>query len=290
MFLDHLQVRQGRHVSVVAVSVIILTTVVACQASAQQTAPPVNLQGDTSQAPSAQTVRIIQAMINWDHAPATPINPQGIHLCFVQFDKRKVGGHNMVVYRGYAPGVATDQQYALITWPIGGQMQIVANQVWINNHGLLMCAQPTKEEQNADSVSEKDEIDFVVEAGKGEPKRFALVSQDPKLVIPGTLVPYPLEAKDKACSMQALLAGPHGEAFILEGSGFAPQAEVKLDSVSAGEHQTGTFHSSPTGQLTTTILPFVEGKDHGVAEVHLSAPDCNLSLKLPWGKDSYHVE
>jgi hypothetical protein len=166
----------------------------------------------------------------------------------------------------------------------------VVAEVWLNDRGLLMRSKPTSEEQNSDSVREQDEVVLVVHAGKGEPKRFALVSEDQKLLVPGTLVPYPLEAKDKACGVQALLASPHGEAFLLEGSGFPRLATVNIESISAGERQTANFQSSPTGELTATVFPFVVGKDSGIVEVHLSTPDCKLDLKLPWGKDSYHIE
>lgn len=260
-------------------------------AHAQATTPVgVNLQGDKKHDPSTETVNALQTMINWDRAPVIAQNPQGIHLRFAQFDKRKIGDGNFIVYRAYAPGIPTGQRYSLIQWTVGESLQSVTDDVWVNDRGLLMCSKPAKEQLNADSVPTENEVDFVVQAGRGEPKRFALISEDHRTIIPGTLVPYPLEAKDKTCSVQALLASPQGEAFLLEGSGFAPQVEVKLDSVSAGEHQTGAFQSSPTGQLTTTVFPFVEGKDRGIAEIHLSTPDCSLNVKLPWGKDSYHVE
>jgi hypothetical protein len=219
-----------------------------------------------------------------------PLNPQGLHLRFAQFNKHKTADGNAIVYRVYASGAPTNQRYSLVSWTVGEQLQSAVPEVWLNSSGLLMRSQPTQEEQNADSVSEQHELDLVVQARKGEPKRFAIVSEDQKLLVPGTLVPYPIEAKDKACGVHALLASPHGEAFLLEGSGFARNTTVKVDSISAGEHQTANFQSSVLGELNATIFPFVVGKDSGVAEVHLSTPACNLELKLPWGKDSYHLE
>jgi len=275
----------------VAVLMFVMAPAVHAQSPApKDPAPAANLQGDKSHPPAPETLKLLQGMTNWDHAPAMPLNPQGLHLRFAQFDKRKTANDNAVVYRAYASGAPTGQRYSLVSWTVGEPLQSVVAEVWLNERGLLMCSKPTSEQQNADSVSEHDEINLVIQAGKGEPKRFALVSEDQKLLVPGTLVPYPIEAKDKACSVQALLASPHGEAFLLQGSGFPRQTTVNVESISAGERQTGNFQSSVTGELTATVFPFVEGKDSGVAEVHLSTPDCKLDLKLPWGKDSYHIE
>jgi hypothetical protein len=270
---------------------LVMPTAVHAQAPAPgNAAPAVTPQGDKSPPPAPETQKLIQGMVNWDQAPAMPLNPQGFHLRFAQLNKRKTANGNAILYRVYATGAPTNQRYSLVSWTVGEQLQSVVAELWLNDHGLLMRSKPTQEEQNADSVSEQHELDLVVQARKGEPKRFAIVSEDQKLLVPGTLVPYPIEAKDKACGVQALLASPHGEAFLLEGSGFARHTTVKVDSISAGEHQTASFQSSVLGELTATIFPFVVGKDSGVAEVHLSTPDCNLDLKLPWGKDSYHIE
>ena len=274
----------------ISVAILLLVTTTGGHSQATAPAPAINLQGDKSHPPAPETLKVIQGMINWDQAPAMPLNPQGLRLRFAQFDKRKIAGGKAVVYRAYASGAPTGQRYSLVSWIVGQQLQTVVAEVWLNDHGLLMSTKPTIEQQTADSVPEQDEIDLVVLAGKGEPKRFALVSEDQKLLIPGTLVPYPIEAKDRACSIQALLASPHGEAFLLEGSGFSRKVPVNVESLSAGERQTANFQSSVLGELTATVFPFVEGKDSGVAEVHLSTPDCKLDLKLPWGKNSYHIE
>lgn len=273
-----------------AILLSVMTAALCAQAPAPSPPPAITLQGNNSPPPSSQTAKVIQGMINWDQAPAMPMNPQGLHLRFAQFDKRKTADGNAVVYRAYATGAPTNQRYSLVSWVVGGQLQAMAPEVWLNNRGLLMCSKPTEEQQNADSVAAKDEIDFIVQARKGEPKRYAIVSEDQKLLVPGTLVPYPIEAKDKACSVRALLASPNGEAYLLEGSGFARHVTIKVDSISAGEHQTANFQSSVLGELTATVFPFVAGKDSGVTEVHLSTPDCNLELKLPWGKDNDHIE
>jgi hypothetical protein len=90
--------------------------------------------------------------------------------------------------------------------------------------------------------------------------------------------------------VQAVLAASQAGVLFLEGTGFAPNTAVALDSVSAGEHQSATFSSNDKGELFTAMFPFVKDQDRGVVDVHLSTPDCNLKLSVPWGKDSYHVE
>jgi hypothetical protein len=247
------------------------------------------MQGDKSQLPSAQTVETLKTMINWDRVPAKA-NSLGVFLRLSQFDKRRIGDSNYIVYRAYAAGAPTNQNYKALSWTLGTPVQQMPGKIWVNKHGLLMRSEPTKEQQNADSVPEENEFDFVIQAAKGEPRRFILGSEDTKLIIMGTAVPYPFEVKDQACSVQVLLASPDGDAFILKASGFAGQIEAQVDSTSGGLHQMGKYQTSPTGEFITILFPFVEGKDRGVAEVHISAPACSLAMNLPWGKDSYHVE
>jgi len=261
---------------------------------AQGAVPPlpsgVNLQGDTSHPPSADVIKMITAMRGWDSAKATPINPSGLKLRFVEFDKRKINGGNFIAYRAYADGAPTSIHYSLILWPLDGQMQVVMQDLYVNKKGLLMCNKPTPAQENSDSVAEQDEVDLLMQSAKGEPKRYALVSEEPKLFIPGTVVSYPLESKDKACEAQALIGTSEAALLFLKGKGFAPKIQIALESTSAGEHQSATFTSDDNGELFTALFPFVEGKDHGIVDIHLSTPDCTLKLSVPWGKDSYQVE
>jgi hypothetical protein len=103
-------------------------------------------------------------------------------------------------------------------------------------------------------------------------------------------VSYPIESTDKTCFVQAVLATSQSDVLFLEGKGFAPNTAVALDSVSAGEHQSASFSSNGKGELFTAMFPFVKDKDRGVVDIHVSTPNCNLKLSVPWGKDSYHVE
>ena len=136
----------------ISVAILMLVTTSAGHSQATAPAPAINLQGDKSHPPAPETLKVIQGMINWDQAPAMPLNPQGLHLRFAQFDKRKIAGGKAVVYRAYASGAPTGQRYSLVSWIVGQQLQTVVAEVWLNDHGLLMSTKPIIEQQTADSM------------------------------------------------------------------------------------------------------------------------------------------
>jgi hypothetical protein len=79
-------------------------------------------------------------------------------------------------------------------------------------------------------------IDLVVYAGKAEPKRFGLVSDD-EAHVRGFMgvVPFPNSTTDKGCRLESIIGTPNGESTFIQGDGFEPNAELTIDSQSYDE-------------------------------------------------------
>jgi len=64
-------------------------------------------------------------------------------------------------------------------------------------------------------------------AGKTEPKRLSLVSNDSSQ-LKGfiAVVPFPNETTDKGCRLESIIGTPKGEVTYVQGSGFEPNEEL----------------------------------------------------------------
>jgi hypothetical protein len=165
---------------------------------------------------------------------------------------------------------------------------VIADEVYVNAKGLLMVHKPRPEQEDKDIVEDADEIDLATSAARGEPVRFVLASADGAVLIPGTVVLYPIESKDGTCKLEVRLGLPDGEAVLIYADGLPPKSEVPIQLASAGEAEAGKFSVNASGHAATIDLPYVDGKDSGTLKVTLATKGCSTSVEIPWGKGSYH--
>jgi hypothetical protein len=85
-----------------------------------------------------------------------------------------------------------------------------------------------------------DPIHLAVFAGKGEPKRFALVSNDKKQKQKGfvQVIPFPNITKDQQCRLEVVLGTPLSEVVFIQGGGFEPNSLLTTVSQSEDERLT----------------------------------------------------
>ena len=242
--------------------------------------------------PLEQLPANIQQMLNtqvvWDNGFNHPGGPR---LHFVKVDEVTRPEGHFVRYRIYAGGVPEATPYILAAWTIGkdlADLKVLSNLVYVNRKGLLLTRRPKADEEDLDTVGQDAEYDLGVQAADGEPLRLVLRSPDNKVLVPGTLVPFPIESIDKSCRLSALLATPDGEAILIEGDGFQPNSEVLLQSDSAGEQRTSQKPVDASGHVQFVDLPYVTGKDAGMLNATISTKDCTVSINIPWGKGTYH--
>ena len=219
----------------------------------------------------------------WDQSGAMAAT----RLIFTEKSRKKTDQGTVITYDVSAPGLPRDQHYTLIAWPLNRGIEPVRNGISLTADGKLTCTGKTQ----ADCKPDADPIiSIAVQAAKGEPKRFGLISDDQKAKALGTVVPFPIIGKDASCSLEVLLATPDGSVAMVKGSGFAPNTSVPISSDSAGEVVTGIWKVDDKGNLMSSVLPQVRGKTSGDTTILVKAPECSPKITFHWGKDSYRVE
>jgi hypothetical protein len=255
--------------------------------TSKQTAPSVLVEVTPSVKAGEELKADLQRQIGWDDNLPSEVNPTGLQFQFSKIgDKTFPQGH-AVNYRAYVHGAAENKKYSLGIWKVGAEMQILPTDVYVNAKGLLMDHKPRPDQENKDSVEEEDEIDLALQAARGEPIRVVLATADGKLMVPGTVVPFPIVGKDKNCRLEIRLATPDAEAILVYADGLPPNTEVPFQSNSAGEQGQASFSVNAHGHAATADMPYVEGKASGVVKETLATKECSVSVEIPWGKGSY---
>jgi hypothetical protein len=241
---------------------------------AQQSIPP-------------KIVAQLKQQIGIDDALPDESNPSGLHLRFARFAENDSDQGHFAVYRAYVLGASEKLKYTLAMFKIGQPAQILPGDVYVNAKGLLMANKPQPSQENEDFVDSDDEVDFAIQAARGEPVRFVLATPDGKTLIPGTVVPYPIVSEDHGCRLEMRLALPEGIAVLIYADGLPPNSEIPFQSISEGESHPGVLHTNSAGHAATIDLLYVAGKDMGTLKVTLNTRGCATSVEVPWGKGTY---
>jgi hypothetical protein len=256
--------------------------------ASKQSSPPVVLLARPTVKQGDELKADIQKQVGWDDNLPSSENPSGLRFQFVKFGDLNVPQGHVINYRAYVPGAPRDKKYHLGVWKVGTDIQILPTDVYVNAKGLLMDHKPRPDQEDKDTVEEDDELDLGVEAARGEPFRVILVSADKKILVPGTVVPFPIESKDKNCRLEVRLASKDGEAILLYADGLPPNTVIPFESNSAGEVIQNKFNVNAQGHAVAGDQPKIDGKDSGVVKETLNSKECSVSVEIPWGKDSYH--
>lgn len=230
----------------------------------------------------------IERQIGWDDNMPSEVNPKGMQFQFAKIGDLNISQGHFVNYRVYVRGADENKKYSVGIWKVGAEMQILPTDVYVNAKGLLMDHKPRPDQENRDSVEEDDELDLALQAARGEPIRVILATADGKFMVPGTVVPFPIESKDKGCRLEIRLGSPDAETILIYADGLPPNTDVPFQSESAGEVTQAKFSVNANGHAATADLPYVEGKNSGIVKETLTTKDCSVSAEIPWGKGSYH--
>lgn len=145
----------------------------------------------------------------------------------------------------------------------------------------------------------------------GEAVRVALAGQSEKNGSPvrkgaeTSVVPYPMQNTDKACTLQVIRGMKNAGLVLVEGTGFPPGQAMQVDAVTGDQTRTIKANTDASGRFIIATLPGLEGKNEGDTTVHMSATRpapsleasktpapaaalaCNPSVTFHWGQDSY---
>lgn len=211
-------------------------------------------------------------------------NSQGATLVLKETGRTSVNGQTMITYRMFASGLPKEVDYTLWTRPVGSGPRSIAD-AFINRDGLIVnvLADPSH------GVVE-DPIDLKVLAGRGEPKSFAVISNDAHYRVFAEVVPFPVENSVGPCKLSAIMMSPDYFVVQLVATGLQPREEFQIESQSGDERGQSKATASDDGSYRTTVLPFVKGQTSGKLKFSVNGKACSLAVEVPWGKGSYVVQ
>jgi len=214
------------------------------------------------------------------------MNSPGVELSLREMTRSQEADRTLVRYRLYGTGLPAKATFALMQVQIDGSVNQVMDGVTLDASGEAICA---GREGTCQGNGPNDPIDLVVYAGKAEPKRFGLVSDD-EAHVKGFVgvVPFPNATTDKGCRLESIIGTRNGELTFIQGDGFEPNAELTIDSQSYDEQHHDTAKAEADGSYFAAVLPYVSGKKSGKSVWEVRSKSCNPKLTFSWG--TYRLE
>jgi hypothetical protein len=211
-------------------------------------------------------------------------NSKGATLVVKEFARSRVNGQTVLTYNLFVSGLPRDADYTLWTKPVGSNPQAVAD-AFINKDGLVVNALADA----AHNVAE-DPIKLKVFAGRGEPKQFAVISNDGQHQAFGQVVPFPIVKTGGPCNISATMAGPNYSGVLVVVTGMQPREDFKVSQQSGSEAAQTKATAAEDGTYNTLIFPFVKGQSSGKFTIKVNAKACAVDLEVPWGQGSYAIQ
>jgi len=208
--------------------------------------------------------------------------PPGVSIEVKEFSRQGKSNQDLLVkYHIYLKGVPPDALFQWIQWPINADKPTSAlSGISVGKDGILVCA-GRKEGQCGEPSNPDDPVDFIITPRKGEPSRIAFVNSDLKI---GTvIVPDPVEAKDRGCTLSAVRLTSKFELAFVTGTGYPPNSEIhyqfKSDTTSDR-----VITSDQNGAIRVSLVPPHGKKSDGTATIKVTEPKCSPQISYEWGK------
>jgi hypothetical protein len=237
----------------------------------------------TSQTPDASEalVRLVGITRDW---LKSKISTPGTSAEVREIERERGNGGLRIDYHIFVKGAPKDELYDVQLWSISAkEPSLVLSGVSIAPDGLLICA-GRKPGQCRGEKLDDDIALTVLNPGKGEPFRWALVSFDNKTKVFFGAVPDAISAKDKGCVLEVIRLLPKFELAMIRARGYRPDEELQFSSKSYDEAHEIQARSDADGEYVGAMLPNVKDKDFGKTEVTLKGAGCAPKLSFEWGR------
>jgi hypothetical protein len=230
----------------------------------------------------AQAAQLAQTLVKQHEAWRSKMSTPGASI------QAKESGREdgNVQYRLYVSGLPEGRLYTVINWPVTQRTLSTAFEgVSLGKDGLVSCTGRLAGECIDPDTSPEDHgaVDFVFfHPEKGEPFRIAIGDGDSRAAI--VIVPDPIAAKDKGCTLEVVRLTPGFEVAYFTGSGYPPNSQVAFDTESYKEKHAFKTTADGGGEIHFAVLPFVTGHAGGTTKIVTTGLACAPSLKFEWGK------
>lgn len=295
------------------------------------TPTPAEAAQQERQAELNAAIRVAGLQAHWGPAMDSP----GYSMTLTEAGRTKnADGSTQITYHIAGSGFPADQKYILIRWPLNVTTQTVMGGIGFDAKGVAVCAEtappatgtqaqpaaPSAPAPNAGatpappaapscSATMKPQQPVEIEAtvAPGEAIRVALLAPDRKHGAAASTIPFPIANTDKGCRLQVVLGTKNAALVLIEGDGFPPSTEVKLDTVTGAEATTLRTKTSSEGKLIVPVLIRISTPSAGQTTVRFAGidrapslqganapatpdPGCAPAVSYPWGATAYKPE
>jgi hypothetical protein len=217
--------------------------------------------------------KLVNSISEWGDELNSPGTKLEAHL----MGKQTRNGADYALYDFYLTGAPADQVYTIFQWPLGKAGPETVMPAHISDNGRL-CMHAIGCQGTSGPYVLLAFLSF-----PGLPHRIGIASEDKKYKAAITIIPNPIIAEDKGCSVEVIRAREDFSLAVLRGKGFQPSDEIKYTSNSAGEKMKGSFRANEHGEFVTGFGPGVKGKLKGNDKIDFKAPGCAPSVSYHWG-------
>jgi hypothetical protein len=225
----------------------------------------------------ARAAKIAQATMSWD-ASGTP----GTNAEVLLIKKGDYRGKPTVDYRLKISGARPGGRYTLMAWPVTLEQPVAAMEgLTIAADGTVGC--PADSTKSCAQHIKGAELHLTYVTAPGEIYRHALISEDHQTRIFFSIVPDPMIAVDKACSLEVVRLSPQFELVIVRGRGFQPGEELRFHTQSYQEVHDVAVTADSSGEFRAQLTPAVKGRVAGASTVTATGKTCAPTISFDWG-------
>lgn len=273
-------------------------------------------------------LRLASVEARWGPEMSTP----GMSISLVETGRTKAAdGSTQLTYHITGSGFSPGERLTLIRWPLNETAAHVMSGLTLDASGTAVCGAPSTaaaapsapslagpQAASATPVTPSapacttamqanQPVEIQTTLAAGEPVRVALVGDTEKNGAAASLVPFPIENADQGCKLQVVLGVKDAAMVLVEGTGFPPNAALKVDSTTSGSTRTLHPKTTPDGRMVFAVLPEAKGQDAGQTTVTFAGvthypsletnknppppdPTCKPAVTFAWGKGAYKVQ
>jgi hypothetical protein len=231
--------------------------------------------------PSDQLLATLAKQLHWDNGGAGNLDHLAFHLRFEKVETVKTADGNQPRYRIFAEGLPENKVYGLSTLEVGKLIVNSAQDIYVNEQGLVMTRRPQPEEEAAPRLPGA-ELYVTPKTVAGLPTRYAVGSRDGNVIAFGTIDPVPVVNLDRLCRLEARIGAPDAEAVLVVADGFTPQMKLTIILESQGDVVKIESTTDHSGHTVVAGFPFIQGFAKGVLKASAQGENCLPSVQIPW--------
>lgn len=178
-----------------------------------------------------------------------PDSTKGVELRAVEVERKVQDDFTKVTYEMSFAQFPKDKTYRVFLKTPGTPWSIVAfpdggTEIVLDEKSAPINPK-TREARNFQVLLQK----FV----KGEWRDYGVKSTDDSVFAAIRIVPFPLEAQDAACRVAMVLGGPTTETYLVEGTGYQPGEEVKVELNTGDRTVQGQLPADADGRISLVV-------------------------------------